>query len=203
MADNPHIHAELSRELSLFHITEKRSDMLIMGYGHKMKSRGFWLGSNLDPVVERSACDIVIFKEPKNRLYKRILVPVAGGPNSVFALEVASILVEKESGSIVLFSVDSGRNRFDVARFLREHYHTLQISKESISTKTVLSHDVADAIIDESEAYDLVVIGITNQSRMYRAVKSTIPETIAKSCSVPLVLVRAQSGVGSLIRRLI
>jgi len=79
MADNPHIHAELSRDLSLFHITEKRSDMLIMGYGHKTKSHGFRLGRTLDPVVERSACDIVIFKEPKNRLYKRILVPVAGG----------------------------------------------------------------------------------------------------------------------------
>ena len=184
-------------------VREKRSDMLIMGYGHKTKSHGFRLGRTLDPVVERSACDIVIFKEPKNRLYKRILVPVAGGPNSVFAFEVASILVEKEGGSIVLFSVDSGRNRFDVARFFQEHYHTLQILKESISTKTVESHDVADAIIDESESYDLVVIGITNQPRMYRTVKSTIPETIAKSCRVPIVFVRAQSGVGSLIRRLI
>ena len=184
-------------------VREKRTEMLIMGYGKTRRSYGFRLGSTLDPVIERSGCNIVVFKEPKNETYQRILVPVAGGPNSIFALEVASILMEKDGGSITLFSVNSGRKRFDVARFFEEHYHTLQIPKKSIRTKMVETHDITGAILDESVDYDLVVIGITNKPRMYRAMKSTIPETIAVSCRVPLVLVKAQSGVRSLFRKLL
>jgi APA family basic amino acid/polyamine antiporter len=184
-------------------VREKKIEMLIMGYGSNRKTHGFRLGSTLDPVIERAACDIVIFKEPKNEIYKNILVPVAGGPNSIFALELASILMEKSTGTITLFSVDSGRGRFDIARFAEEHYRSLHIPEENIVWKSVRSHNIAGAIIEESAAYDLVVIGITNLPRMYRAVKATIPEIIASSCSTPLVLVKAQGGVISRFRRLI
>jgi APA family basic amino acid/polyamine antiporter len=50
-------------------VREKKIEMLIMGYGGKRKTQGFRLGSTLDPVIERAACDIVIFKEPKNVAY--------------------------------------------------------------------------------------------------------------------------------------
>ncbi|UCB47495.1 MAG: amino acid permease [Spirochaetota bacterium] len=184
-------------------VNEKNIEMLIMGYGIKRKTHTFRLGSTLDPVIERAACDIVIFKEPKNEIYRNILVPVSGGPNSFFAMEVASILMEKKGGKITLFNVDSGKGRFDVARFAEEHYRSLHIPLESITWKSVQSHNVAEAIIEESATYDLVVIGITNLPRMYRAVKLTIPEVIASACPTPLVLVKAQGGMMSKIKRLI
>jgi APA family basic amino acid/polyamine antiporter len=182
---------------------EKRTEMLIMGYPSGRKGQGFRLGSTLDPVIERSGCNIVIFKDQKQDPVKRVLVPVSGGPHSAFALEIADILVEEEFGEIVLLWIDTGRRRFDIARFADEQYHTLKTPIARVRTKTVRSHDVSGSILQESAGYDLVVAGISNRPRMFRAVRETLPEAIAGLCGVPLVFVKAQSGVRSLFRKLV
>ncbi len=184
-------------------VREKKIEMLIMGYGGRGSAYGFQLGRTIDPVVERSSCDVVIFKNGTNQTYRKILVPVAGGPNSEFALEVASVLLEKEGGRIVAFYVRSGRKKFDVDRFVTEHYHSLHIKKKQIITKSVYNSDVSQAILKESSDYDLVVIGITALPPLYRAVREPIPEIIARSCNSPLVMVKSHGGVRSLIRRLV
>jgi hypothetical protein len=94
-----------------------------------------------------------------------------------------SIFVAGPAGDVVPQSLHSGPKRFDVARLAQEHYHTLQIAEKSFRTKTVESYDITGAMLCETVDYDLVVIGITNEPRMYRAVKSTIPETIARLCT--------------------
>ena len=62
---------------------------------------------------------------------------------------------------------------------------------------------VAYEIIRESQSCDLLVIGITNRSFMYRAVRTSIPETIAQSIDKPLVMVKSSGIVGSVVRRLV
>ena len=62
---------------------------------------------------------------------------------------------------------------------------------------------MAHAILKESEDYDLLVIGITNRSFMYRAVHASIPETIAQSIGKPLVMVKSAARVGSVMKRFI
>lgn len=85
---------------------ERKADLLIMGWqGHRR--RGFSLGSTLDPVMEQVTCNVAVFKNCRQRKYMRVLVPFAGGPNSAFALEIASILVEREGGHVVVFHVAS------------------------------------------------------------------------------------------------
>ncbi len=184
-------------------IRQKHIDMLIMGFRGRGRAYGFHLGSIIDPVIERSTCDVVIFKDTPHLTYKKILVPVAGGPNSNFALEIASILMHKDEGEIVLMTVDVGGRRFDIDQFIANAADSLSISIDRVRRKIVLSDDVEHAILKEAEDYDLVVIGISNLPYMYRAVRSTLPASIARSISKPLVMVKAFSGVSSLFRRII
>jgi APA family basic amino acid/polyamine antiporter len=189
-------------------VREKSINMLIMGY-RKPKSaaarmaHGFRLGSTIDPVIERAPCDVVIFKDAPHTTYRRILVPVAGGPNSSFALEIATILLDPEEGEIVLLTVDTGGRRIDLQQFIRDHSDDLGVGLDRIRSKIALSDDVAHAILKESEDYDLLVIGITNRSFMYRAVHASIPETIAQSIGKPLVMVKSAARVGSVMKRFI
>jgi len=44
-------------------VREKRIDLLIMGWHGRARSRGFNLGSTLDPVIERVPCNVLILKE--------------------------------------------------------------------------------------------------------------------------------------------
>jgi APA family basic amino acid/polyamine antiporter len=183
-------------------LKEKKVDMLIMGYTGKEKTHHFRLGSTIDPVIERSPCDIVIFKDSANREFKNILVPIKGGQKSVFALEVASILAEK-GGKITAFHVVTGKKKFDLEQFISEQNIFLKDVPVRVYRKWALSAEVERAILNESEYHDLVVLGMTDEPFIQKFAHIPKSEIIAKSCNKPLVLVKSRAGVRSLLKRLI
>jgi nucleotide-binding universal stress UspA family protein len=186
-------------------VREKKINMLVMGWHGKKSHPHFTLGSTLDPIVERSPCDVVILKDcGGNRTFKRILVPLAGGPNSAFALEVAGILADREEGKIVALSIDSGRE-FDIQAFVSEHYNPGQfgLPSERISTRIIPADNVARAILAEahSEEYDLVVLGCTGDPILLQRVSHPIPETVAAQCTLPVAIVKTNVGLRSWLKR--
>lgn len=182
-------------------VREKKTNMLIMGWHGEHKGHGFHIGSTIDPIIERSPCNVVILKDCVHGKFKRVLVPVAGGPNAAFALEVASILVDQEGGEITGFYVSGGRRRFDINAFVDRVSPRLQIPREEIKTLGISSRHVVDCILTEAQHYDLVVLGATQQPLLSRIARHTIPETVARRCPKPLVMVRAAAGFRSWIKR--
>jgi len=180
-------------------VKEKRVDLLIMGYTGKVKSHLFTFGSTIDPVIERAPCDIVVFKESANRMFRNILVPVKGGQKGVFALEIASILCEKD-GSITAFHVDSGKKRFNLDQFLKEQCEFLGDGEFEIRKKVALADDVARAIMNESSGHDLIILGTSDDPLLQRVTHQRLSEIVAGSCTLPIVLVKTRSGM---IRRFI
>ncbi len=182
-------------------VREKKINMLIMGWHGRSRSGLFHLGSTVDPIIERAPCDVVILKDcGGNRVFKRVLVPVAGGPNSALALEIASTLADGQEGRIVAFTVDRGMG-FDLDAFLEKNRSRLRLPRERIETKIVSRADIRQAILDESQEYDLVVLGSTAEARLRLMRHDPVPEAVAKACKKPLVMVRASSGLRSWIRR--
>jgi nucleotide-binding universal stress UspA family protein len=182
-------------------VREKKIDMLIVGWYGRSRTYGFSFGSTIDPIIERSPCNVVVLKGGGNQKFKRILVPVAGGPNGGFALEIASMLAEKEEGAITAFTVVTDQEKFDIVGFVSEHKERLQVPSEHIAMKAVNATNVVDAILKEAEEYDLVVIGCTRKPRIYQVTRESIPETIARRCPQPLVMVNAAKGIQSWIKR--
>ncbi len=182
-------------------VRQKNIDMLIVGWHGRPRTYGFSFGSTIDPIIERSPCNVVVLKGGGNQQFKRILVPVAGGPNGGFALEIASMLVDKEEGMINAFTVVTDREKFDIVGFVSEHKERLQIPSEKISMKAVNATNVVEAILKEAKDYDLVVIGCTRRPPIYQVARESIPETVARRCSQPLVMVNATKGIQSWIKR--
>jgi APA family basic amino acid/polyamine antiporter len=181
---------------------DKKVDLLIMGYWGRGKSRGFSHGSIIDPVIEKAPSNLVIFKDCADRTFKKVLVPVAGGQESIFAVEIASILCEK-GGSIEVFNVRTGKRKIDLNRFLSEKNGFLKDPDKKLIKRTVKSEDIAGTIISESGKYDLVVMGLTNIPQLSRVARKPISETVSDHLKTPLVLVKPKSGVRSLINRLV
>ncbi len=182
-------------------IREKKTDMLIIGWHGRPKTYGFRFGSTVDPIIERAPCNVVILKDTGNRKFKNILVPIAGGPNGAFALEVASILAGKEDGKIVTLSVYNKERSFNLEEFINEQQDKLSISKERIHTKTIQETNIAKAIIEEGKNYDLIVLGYTQMPKIHQVTKASIPETVAQNCQTPLLIVKASGGLRSFIKR--
>jgi len=181
-------------------VRQKRINLLIMGWHGKPRSSGFRFGSTIDPIIERCPCDVVILKETGNGLFNRILVPIAGGPNSSFAVEIAGILCEDE-GIICALSVITDSEKFSVENFIDSQYPVSGLNGENIITKTVHNADVVSAIIEEAKNYDLIVMGCTRKPSIYQIAKESIPEKIARLSSKPFIMVNKAQGVKSLIKR--
>jgi nucleotide-binding universal stress UspA family protein len=181
---------------------EKRIRMLIMGWHGRPNSGYFHMGSTIDPILERAPCDVVVLKDTGgNRTFQRVLVPLAGGPNSALALEIASILADQDQGRVTCFHIAGGRRKFDVNEFLEQNESRLHLPAERLEVKIVPRRPIVEGILAESEQYDLVVLGSTRDSILRKMTHTPVPETIARRCSQPVVMTRAGSGVRSWIRR--
>jgi amino acid transporter len=183
-------------------IREKKTRMLILGWHGKQSSGYFSLGSKLDPIIEQSPCDVVVMRDCGGQdEFTNVLVPVSGGPNSEFALEVASILAHPEKRKITALTIDTGKYSYDIESFLDAQCQRLDLPREIFEVKTVKSRSAVYTILKESRNYDLVVIGATNKPALYRFTQQTLPEKIACRCSKPLVMVKRNVGVTSWIKK--
>jgi len=182
-------------------IREKKTNMLIMGWHGKTKRMEYNLGSTIDPVIERSPCDVVILKNCGNLKANRILVPVAGGPNCSFALEMAHILAENEQTEIVAFNVATPKKPFDMTSLVESAEKSRSIPEGRFEIKVKRSRDVLNTILEESSQYDLVVIGATEQSMINQFFNPSIPEALAEKCNKPLVMVKSATGIRSWLNR--
>jgi amino acid transporter/nucleotide-binding universal stress UspA family protein len=183
-------------------VREKKTDMLIMGWHGRAKGGLFKLGSTLDPVIERSPCDVVVLKDTGgNRDFKRVLVPLAGGPNSLLALKIAAILADDEEGQVTCFNVAGGRKHFDVEAFLSQNASDLNIAPERLEIKVVPAQPVVEAILREAQEADLVVLGSTQQPILRQVGRTPVPETVAQRCPKPLVMVKSGQGLRSWLGR--
>ena len=183
-------------------VREKRINMLVMGWHGEHRAEAYNLGSTVDPVVERCPCDVVVLKGcGGNRTFRRVLVPLAGGPNGAFALEIARILADDREGEIVAMTVSADGRPFDLEAFVNQHARRLAHTGPPIRTKIVQAHDVVGAILGEAAEHDLIVLGCTRQPILIQAARATVPELVARRCDRPLVMVRSVGGVRSWVRR--
>ncbi len=183
-------------------IREKKTEMLILGWHGKPANRYFSLGSKLDPIIEQSPCDVVVMKDCGGEdEFTNVLVPVGGGPNAAFALEIAAILANPEKRKITALNIDSGKHSFDIESFLDAQCKRLNLPRDIFEAKTVKSRSPVYAIQKESKNHDLVVMGATNKPVLYRLAHQTLPEKIACRCPKPLVMVKRGVGVTSWLKK--
>jgi len=186
---------------------EKKIDLLILGwYGNGPHRRSFTFGSTLDPVVAKVPCNVVIFKDCPNQTFKRVLVPFAGGPNSVFAFEVASILADPEEGQIIPLNVARpGQPTTDIDAFLDAAVKIKQLNRNLFKPRYIIDKNIVQTIIQEANEgdYDLVVIGASRERMWQQMVMGSIPEELARHCQKPFVMVKATEGLKLLLKRII
>jgi len=181
--------------------TERRIDLLIMGWGG-YRRKGFALGSTVDPVLKRATSNVIVVKNCHPQKYRSVLVSFAGGLNSAFALEVASILVKREGGRVIVFHVSPpNKPTQDIEAFLKKAVTSLGVDISLFEPKYAISHNLLKTLLEEAEQYDLVIIGGTRERLFRQAVMGTLPEEFARHCKKPLVMVKVSHPVKSFVRR--
>jgi len=183
-------------------VREKRTNLLIMGWHGKSARQEYQLGSTIDPIIERAPCNVIIFKNSSGREYNKVLVPLSGGPNCIFALETA-VMLSEDKAQIVAFHVDNGKYNYDIQKDVNEATKHIDLKDKTLETHIVQSSKVFDTIMQRTIGFDLIVIGSTSKSMFENFWKGSLPEKIAAECDKPVAMVKAMGGIRSWIKRFV
>lgn len=181
---------------------QRNTSMLILGWRGQSHRRDFVLGSTIDPILEKAPCDVLVVKDwPKGKI-ERVLVPVAGGPHTRLAIEVAALFAKQAGGRVTPFNVSRSERTKDAAqRRIEEAIEATGRPRELLDPKFVQADNVLEAILAETPGYDMVVLGASHERMWQQLVMGSIPEEIAQRCDKPAAMVKAKIPLKSWVRK--
>ncbi len=186
-------------------VEEYKADALILGMSERER-RGKILGRVLEPTVYNSPGDVGILQLSNNaRPPVKLLVPTAGGPNARLAFKWAYYIATHYNGRVSLLYVAKDQSEQRTAeRWLAETKKAIEFDPGYVEEKILYRKNIAQVLLTESNSYDLVVIGASNEP-IYRRIRlGTIPEKLARHARPPVLIVKKYEGpILSWIRRFV
>jgi nucleotide-binding universal stress UspA family protein len=137
-----------------------------------------------------------------NKQFHNILVPVAGGPNSSLAVEIALIMAESPQSDITVMTIDrGGKTKFNIEEFVKEQCEKLGVPQGRFRIKTIKAKSAVIGILRQSRKYDLIVMGTSNKPFWAQFTGRSLPEKIACRAKKPTIIVKSSQGMRSWIRK--
>jgi CIC family chloride channel protein len=192
-------------------IKERHINLIFMGWkAEPPTSPGRVFGSIIDTLIRQAPCDLVLVKLghrdeiqddgntvascPLPVAWKHWLVPIAGGPNSSYALQLLptlATLADKPMLKVVqVFPPSTGvpdTTGLDKATYFLNH--KLPCNVVAIPIR---SYSVSDAVthLAHADQCDVVVLGASREGLLQQVVHGNIPEAIARGVNGTVILVR-------------
>ena len=180
----------------------ENGDLLVMGWDGYVNTKGFIFGRNVDIVLHRVKCDLVVVKLKDLLAMKKILIPIAvdENPNLRFTGKVATALAKWFQGEItVLMVIPEKAGNVDYARYyavLEDHVRELKFKTEKEPhLKIVRSNNIAASILREAAHFDAVLLP-ASRGRISKVIgMGSIPEQVAKHCQKTVIMTKGHSGI--------
>jgi CIC family chloride channel protein len=193
-------------------IKERHISLILMGWkADRSTSPDRIFGSVVDTLIRQAPCELVLVKLgyreevlsdgtvtascPLPIAWTNWIVPIAGGPNSSYALQLLPALTSHSSDSTIIkitqvfepISLLPDTSRLEKAAFGLSQKLSCQVM-----TIPVRSYSVADAVIHlaHAEQCDVVVLGASREGLLQQVVHGNIPEAIARGVNSTVILVR-------------
>lgn len=177
---------------------ENASDLIVLGWPGYTNTSGKLFGSVIDPIVDNPPSDVVVVRHRRWRPLKRILVPVAGGPNSRKAVALAASMARAEKPEpahvTVLHVLPLGASEVDRIRGERAVAESLEgVNGIPIETRYVHGATPHQAIVKESKGYDLIVLGAAEEPMFKNFLVGPMTERIARDVDVTVMMIKRRS----------
>lgn len=174
-------------------------ETILLGWRGRPRRRDVILGSYIDEVLANASCDVLVERiDRAARDVSSILVPVAGGPHTEYAAEIAGAIARARDASVELVTVvDPGADEETVAdaRTLLTQTSTTLGAVESVGETVLRGDDVAETIVERSTDHDVTVIGATRSGLLRRTLIGTIPERVGRRVDGAVVMAKRNQGV--------
>ncbi len=182
-------------------IEQTEADAVLVGWRGRSRRTEFVLGSNLDRIITRARCDVLVEKVASRAQghVRSILAPLAGGPHAVLAAEVAASVARSREAMLHLVTVvppdaDQNARAEATARLDRARE---QVAGIPVKVRLIEGADIAQALIDEARQHDLTVLGATREGILQQLVFGSVPENVAARIEGPVIMAKRHLGITS------
>ena len=194
-------------------INENAAEIVVLGWPGYTNTAGRLFGSVIDSIVDDPPSDCAIVRYRAQRPLHSILVPVGGGPNSRRAVQLAvSMAGQGEEGPAVvtlLYITPPGAGQPGMVRAEQAFRESLVgVQYDHLDKQIAEGKDIAETILnfakgDETHpAYDLLVIGATNEPLFKNLLVGNISAKVAREADVTVIVVKRRSSTfHSLLRQ--
>jgi CIC family chloride channel protein len=189
--------------------SDRKIDLLLIGWHGKSKSPDRIFGDTVDTVVKQANCDVMLvkfsdrlqkvnpfnqeFKKP-NISFNRWLIPISGGPNTENALLLLpSLMSLSPYPEVCLCQIFSPTDEKHKTSHLEKYANSLYKSLHfSVGTIPICSKSIADAILDlaNQERSDVIMLGASREGILQQVMHGNIPEAIARNSNRTIIIFR-------------
>ncbi|MFT4932674.1 MAG: amino acid transporter/nucleotide-binding universal stress UspA family protein [Natronomonas sp.] len=183
-------------------IEQDDADLVLMGWRGRGRRRDYVLGSNVDEVVTRARCDVLVERIGPAGKVESILVPTAGGPHAEFAAEIAGAIARPNDAHVeVIYVRTPGAEDGENAEEILDRTVGLIDDDVDASPSVVEGEDVVDAIVERSAEHDVTIIGSSREGLLKQLVFGAIPEEVGRRAGNTVIMAKRHLGIRSRVSR--
>ncbi|GAB4457291.1 MAG: hypothetical protein Kow0031_38210 [Anaerolineae bacterium] len=202
--------ASTAAEAILNAVNSQKPDLLVVGWQGKTERRRYFLGSTLDPVLQKATCDLVVVKADANwrgtthLARPKILVPTAGGANADLAFNLAvNSAIEPQITAMYVVPTGTDTPLVQERETWLKHSAASYAPDTPVDVKVVRDDSIIRGVVSEAANHDLTILGTTHDSVFSQLMFGTVPQKIAAANNRPTMLVKKYDpSLDSVIRRM-
>jgi uncharacterized hydrophobic protein (TIGR00271 family) len=190
-------------------VNEAPPDLLVLGWSGALGRGQYLLGSTLDPLIQKTPCDIVVLRigdDPDHLTavladVRQVLVPLRGdikrgGTNAALAVDLALDLApDVQVTAMNIAQLSRGRAGVQLGRDQLATVLKPWEGNVRVQPKVVQAPGVVGGILSEAKhGYDLVFVGASRESYIDRMLFGNVPQTVASGSAVPTIVVKRREG---------
>ncbi len=166
---------------------EHNASLLLLGWHEESSSSERLFGPPIEDVLRSPPCDVAVVRLHGDTSWRRVLLPVRGGPHTPLACDVALALSDTADAEITVLYASDPRRADDVAA--RESLQSLR-TMPRVSRWLERAISAEQAILAEAPDHQVVVLGVSGRRNDPEAPSGLLAERVLRYTNSTVVLVR-------------
>jgi nucleotide-binding universal stress UspA family protein len=166
---------------------EQGASLILLGWQAQQSSSERLFGPPIDSLLRQPPCDVVVVRLRAGEPWRRVLLPVRGGPHTPLACDIAMALAERHDAAISVLYATNPRMPDDTS--VRASLQSLR-TMPRVTRWLERSIPAEQAILAEAPDHQAIVLGVTGRRGDPEAPIGPLADRILRQSDSTVVLVR-------------
>jgi len=178
-------------------VAAESADLLILPWKGSASDDTLLFGRTIDRLVEAPPCNVIVARVSQLESWKKILLPVRGGPYAEFALQIVNQLASSLGAEITVLHCEG---RFASPQFNERLYDTFlrrMRLQPQVTRLLAVQGDPRKTILEQAATHDVVIVGAGAVTEPQSFFLGPMVEQIALSMDKPLMVVKTPETFGT------